>query len=586
MFPLLTTIGVFLGALLAAAVSTLLMGLVVGYLGQRSRTYFIGGIRNFILIRDRHLLRLIAFGLTAWLALPVMGLPGGHRFVAHEVLDAFSVVLTILGWSLAYSRTRRRFVQAVVAFTLTTPSYLAAQAPPPMEIGGIIVSGTVRTRVESWDWFGDSPDGTYTYPGILARVAVGQTRPARDWQLEFSAPLVFALPDQPFGAGPAGLGANYFVANGGKTSAAMVFAKQAFVRFKDIGGIKGQSLTVGRMEFLDGTEASPTNGTLAALQRDRVSARLIANFGFTHVQRSLDGTVYALDRPATNVTLLAVRPTQGVFQVDGWGELNIELAYGAIAHQFGGATDAGQWRLFGAEYYDGRDGVVKTDSHSIAARQADHDHVNVATFGGNYLRAIDRGHGTIDVLFWGAAQIGAWGRLAHRASAFAAEAGWQPKTILAPWIRGGFDYGSGDDDPNDSSHGTFFQMLPTPRQYARFPFFNLMNNADGFVELMLRPARVLTIRTDVHALRLANGNDLWYQGGGAYQPATFGYVGQPVNGNRRLATLLDASADVTVTRRVTVTGYYCYAAGGSASSALYPTSNHAAFGYLELLVRF
>ena len=67
MFPLLTTIGVFLGALLAAAVSTLLTGLVVGYLGQRSRMYVIGGIRNFILIRDRHLLRLIAFGLTACL---------------------------------------------------------------------------------------------------------------------------------------------------------------------------------------------------------------------------------------------------------------------------------------------------------------------------------------------------------------------------------------------------------------------------------------------------------------------------------------------------------------------------------------
>jgi len=251
-FPLLTTIGVFLGALLAAAVAMLLIGVVVGYVGQRSRMCFIGGIRNFILIRDRHLLRLIAFGLTAWLALPVMGLLAGHRFVAHEVLDAFSVVLTILGWSLAYSRTRRRLMRAMLAFALTTPSYLAAQAPPSMEIGGIIVSGTVRTRVESWDWFGDSPDGTYTYPGILARVAVGQTQPARDWQLEFSAPLLFGLPDQPVGAGPAGLGANYFVANGRKTRAAMVFAKQAFVHFKDVGGIKGQSLKVGRMEFLDG----------------------------------------------------------------------------------------------------------------------------------------------------------------------------------------------------------------------------------------------------------------------------------------------------------------------------------------------
>ena len=211
----------------------------------------------------------------------------------------------------------------------------------------------------------------------------------------------------------------------------------------------------------------------------------------------------------------------------------------------------------------------------------------MATFGGNYLRAIDRGHGTIDVLFWGAAQIGAWGRLAHRASAFAAEAGWQPKTILAPWIRGGFDYGSGDDDPNNSNPaGTFFQLLPTPRQYARFPFFNLMNNADGFVELMLKTG---THPDDPHRCPRPAARQRQrplVPGGGAYQPATLGYVGQPVDGNQRLATLLDASADVTVTRRVTVTGSACHAAGGSASSAQYPTSNHAAFGYLELLVRF
>jgi hypothetical protein len=28
----------------------------------------------------------------------------------------------------------------------------------------------------------------------------------------------------------------------------------------------------------------------------------------------------------------------------------------------------------------------------------------------------------------------------------------------------------------------------------------------------------------LHSIRLATGNDLWYQGGGAFQPATFGYV--------------------------------------------------------------
>src|SRR5207302_1801412 len=41
---------------------------------------------------------------------------------------------------------------------------------------------------------------------------------------------------------------------------------------------------IGRMEFFDGAEVSPKNETLAALKRDRVAARLLANFGFTHVQ--------------------------------------------------------------------------------------------------------------------------------------------------------------------------------------------------------------------------------------------------------------------------------------------------------------
>lgn len=482
-------------------------------------------------------------------------------------------------------RTRLIPVFAIVVCALGGPARLTAQTPPPVKVGEVVVSGSVRARVESWDWFGSSPNGTYTYPGILARVAVAQTRPAHDWQLELSAPLLLALPNQPAGSGPAGQGASYFVANGRETRAAMVFPKQAFVRFKNVGGIKGQSLTFGRMEFIDGNERAPSNGTLALLQRDRVSARLIANFGFTHVQRSLDGAVYGFERPSTSVTLLVARPTEGVFQVDGWGELNIELAYGAITHQFGGASDVGQWRVFGADYYDGRDGVVKTDSRSSATRQADRDHVHVATFGGNYVRAINGDHGTFDVLFWGAAQLGAWGQVTHHAGAFAAEAGWQPKTTLAPWIRGGFDYGSGDHDPNDSAHGTFFPMLPTPRIYARFPFFNMMNNADSFGELMLRPARNVAIRTDIHAVRLATANDLWYQGGGAYQGTTFGYVGQPAS-SRHVATLVDASADVAVTPRVSVTGYYGYAAGGSAPAALNPASNHAAFGYLELLVRF
>jgi hypothetical protein len=88
--------------------------------------------------------------------------------------------------------------------------------------------------------------------------------------------------------------------------------------------------------------------------------------------------------------------------------------------------------------------------------------------------------------------------------------------------RGGINYGSRDGNPNDRTHGTFFQILPTPRTYARFPFFNMMNTRDDFAELILRPRKSLVLRTDVHAIELASAADLWYTGVGVYQPWTFG----------------------------------------------------------------
>ena len=70
-------------------------------------------------------------------------------------------------------------------------------------------------------------------------------------------------------------------------------------------------------------------------------------------------------------------------------------------------------------------------------------------------------------------------------------------------------------------------MLPTPRNYARFPLYNLMNIRDAFGELLFRPVKAILIRDDFHNLALANPNDLWYSGGGMFQPWTFGYTAAP-----------------------------------------------------------
>src|SRR5262249_14814666 len=149
----------------------------------------------------------------------------------------------------------------------------------------------------------------------------------------------------------------------------------------------------------------------------------------------------------------------------------------------------GEWRLFALGYNDYRSGVVKTDNRPQAVRAADIGHINIGTYGGNYLQAAESPLGTVDLLFWGLLQNGSWGQLAQRSGAVAVEAGLQPRIwpAVRPWVRGGYNYGSGDGNPNDSTHGTFFQILPTPRVYARFPFFNMMNNRDIFGELILRP---------------------------------------------------------------------------------------------------
>jgi hypothetical protein len=441
-----------------------------------------------------------------------------------------------------------------------------------------------------WNWFEGAANNTYGFSGSLLRVSLGQQTKTLDWQVEMALPVLLGLPDNaiaPGNQGQLGLGATYYVANDRSRNAALPFLKQGFVRFRNLGSA-ADTLRIGRLEFIDGTEVAPPNPTLAAVKRDRIAHRLLGNFAWSHVGRSFDGVHYAYNTARNNVTVLAARPTRGVFQVDGWGELDIALVYGAFTRQLGTRRSAGELRLFGIYYDDYRD-VLKTDNRPLDLRRADLTRsVRLGTGGGHYLHALDTRAGTVDLMFWGALQAGAWGALDHAAGAVAAEAGYQPRALpqLRPWFRGGFFCGSGDDDPLDDSHNTFFQLLPTPRWLARFPFYNLMNNQDAFGQVILRPHARLTLRSEVHSLSLARRNDLWYQGGGAFQPWTFGYIGRVSGRERGLATLFDISADYQVNPKLSVNGYYANAQGGGVMKAIYPSGPDAQLAYAELIYRF
>jgi hypothetical protein len=238
--------------------------------------------------------------------------------------------------------------------------------------------------------------------------------------------------------------------------------------------------------------------------------------------------------------------------------------------------------VFGIYYHDWRN-VLATDNGPVALRRANIGNVRIGTFGGHYIHAVPIQTGAIDILLWGAGQSGRWGRQHHTGGVIALEGGWQPKAAkVKPWLRAGYLRGTGDNDPTDNKHKTFFQITPTPRPYARFPFFNMMNNEDFMGALLLRPRAKLTISLEAHALRLSNKNDLWYMGGGAFQPWTFGYVGRPSGGSRSLANLFDAGVEVRVNPKTTLGLYGGFAAGRSVVKSIYPGSANGGLAYVEV----
>ncbi len=483
--------------------------------------------------------------------------------------------------------------QVAIAVLIAWLGSLAAwgQTPATKDKGkdeSLKVTVSERLRFESWDWFdSNAANGSYGFLASQLRLGLSQQKKQWSWQVELQQPTLLGLPENavaPAPQGQLGLGASYFAANDSQRYAAGVFLKQAFVRFQRQGDASTSSLRLGRFEFVEGAETSPQDPTLAALKRERIAHRLIGNFAFSHVGRSMDGVHFVRSTSATNLTFLAARATEGIFQLDGNGELDVDVFYGALTRSRG-RPQTGEWRVFALHYHDGRR-ALKTDNRPAAVRSADTSNIRMTTLGAHYVDTLAVAGGKADLLLWGAAQFGDWGVQRHRAGAIAAEVGYQPRwERLKPWIRLGYFRSSGDGDPADDAHRTFFQVLPTPRIYARFPFYNLMNSEDLFAQLWLRPHPRLTLRSDVHGLRLSNRNDLWYLGGGAFQQGSFGYVGRPSGGGRSLVTLADVSADYQVSKQFTLSGYLGAALGRSVISSTYANGGNARFSYVELTWR-
>ena len=466
-----------------------------------------------------------------------------------------------------------------------------AQAKPSSALGDsespITVTVMDRLRTDANQWY-DAPPYTSTYPYVeqLLRFGIAQRKHRFDWLLEGSQNAVFDVPTtsvSPITAqGQLGLGGTYYAANTNTLPVAASF-RQGFLRYHGDG--PDTTLRIGRFEFFDGQETGPSNSAIAWLQTNRIAQRLIGNFGFSNGQRSFDGVDAHYGSKRSDVTAMTGRLTQGVFNMNANPELDVDLQY--LAFTRSEAHDHTLWRVFALGYHDGRTGVVKTDNRPLAVRQADHKNIRIGTYGGDLVATVPTRAASVDVLLWAALQNGKWGLLNHSAGAVATEAGLRFDHLhTTPWVRGGWLRSTGDNTPGDSHHNSFFDVLPTPRIYARFPFFNNMNRTEEFVQVIDKPTKKVELRSDLHFLQLTAANDLWYQGGGPFDRKVFGYVGRPSGGHTSFATLADISSDMQLTPTLALNLYYAHSFGRSVVRADYPAGSQANYGYLELLYRW
>jgi hypothetical protein len=320
---------------------------------------------------------------------------------------------------------------------------------------------------------------------------------------------------------------------------------------------------------------------------------LIGPFNFSDAGRAFDGVLGSFTRAPFNFTATWFRPTQGGFDLAGMKEIDdIDVVYGALnllRPEWAESSDA---RIFYIYYQDDR-GQVKSDNRPLPVRADPADRskdIALHTGGGHFLQLLQTGIGQFDFLSWGVLQGGDWGSLDHFAWGWDLEAGWQPNALpWKPWIRLGYGRSSGDDDPGDGDHGSFFQILPTARLYSYSTFYNLMNSEDGFIELILRPMTGLSTRTAFHNLRVTEPRDLWYQGSGATlrdsdRAIGFGFPGRPANGHRNLFQVIETSVGYDWNQHLNTNLYYGHVFGGGVVESIFE-GDDADFGYLEFTLR-
>ena len=471
-----------------------------------------------------------------------------------------------------------------VFFVLVFSPVAAAQDSPQ-------VTATISniTRVESWSYFQPAPDKLppdtpvgdpdYTYFGDRAELGVRVDGRRFDLSGAFNYVRIENLPTNAIGPGGLGPGAFYFAATGGVRYSYQLYLGELTARIKSAD--RRTSFTIGRMPFSSGGEHVNPQSHLELVKQERLHSRLIGNFEWSYYQRRFDGARFDHDRERWQLTAAAFVPTQGGFEEStNLSMPKIQVIDTAVTRK----GDDREYQAFGYLYRDRRESKAVVDNSGSEDLPVD---VTIATFGGSYASVNFPGTDPTDLVVWGAVQTGDWYGRNHLAASLAVELGHRwPLAPLKPWLRGGYLWASGDGDGADERHGTFFQMLPSSRKYALSSVYAQMNLRDVFAQLLIEPRR-FKARIEVHALHLASGADLWYQGSGATasKGRFFGFSGRAARGATALGTVLEGAVDVPIRKHWSINGYAGMMSAGNVVANWF-TNKRLTMWSVENVIRF
>jgi hypothetical protein len=461
------------------------------------------------------------------------------------------------------------------------------QVPPPADTARMSWFLRNWTRTELWSFFEPPPGGgnnQYVYVANRLQLGVRRTAPRLDATAAVQYVQFGGLPADAAGPGPLGLGAVYF-AHAGRSDSHQVYLRYLNVRLKNL--IPSVNVQIGRMPYSSGGEGASGIPKIESVKRSRVDARIVGEFEWSIYQRGYDGIRVDVTRPRWSSTLLGFRPTQGGFEDAAGATMNdITVLGGNVTATPGTLIKGTEFQAFGFRYIDDRRVAARPDN---SGRTADHVDVAVNTVGTTVVAASEPREGRQwDGMLWIVGQTGSWYGQTHRAFSIAAELGHQWTTMAwRPWARVGVLRASGDDDPADDRHGTFFQMLPTVRRYSQTATYSQMNHTDLFAQALLRPAEPFTVRVDVHRIGLASARDLWYFGSGATQSrgTLFGFSTRPSNAATELANVVEASADYAISRHWSIGGFVGAMRGGNVVRRSF-AGRTMVFGFVESAVQF